>query len=71
MLVLAVGLPIVVVLAWYHGDRGQQRVTGPELAVLTLLLFLGGGVLWLYAQRSAPTTTTAAAAKAGTDCGGR
>jgi TolB-like protein/cytochrome c-type biogenesis protein CcmH/NrfG len=60
MLGLAVGLPIVVALAWFHGDRGQQRVTGPELAVLTLLLFLGGGLLWVYAQRS---TTTAAAVK--------
>ena len=63
MLGLAVGLPIVLALAWYHGDRGQQRVTGPELAVLTLLLLLGGGLLWVYAQRSVPTTTTAAAVK--------
>jgi len=61
MLGLAVGLPIVVALAWYHGDRGQQRVTGHELAVLTLLLFLGGGLLWLYAKRSAPTASTVAA----------
>ena len=53
---------------WYHGERGQQRVSGPELAVLTLLLLLGGGVLWLYSQRSVPTTTTATAATAGTDC---
>ena len=63
MLGLAVGLPIVVALAWYHGDRGQQRVTGTELAVLALLLFLGGGLLWWYAQRSVPTTTTTAAVK--------
>ena len=62
-ILLAIGLPIVVVLGWYHGDRGQQRVTGPELAVLTLLLLLGGGLLWLYAQRSAPTMSTAAAVK--------
>ena len=61
MLGLAVGLPIIVALAWFHGDRGQQRVTGPELAVLTLLLSLGGGLLWVYAQRSAPTTTVGAA----------
>ena len=60
-IILAVGLPIVVVLGWYHGDRGQQRVTGPEFAVLTLLLLIGGGLLWLYAQRSAPTTITATA----------
>jgi TolB-like protein/cytochrome c-type biogenesis protein CcmH/NrfG len=58
LLGLIVGLPIVVALAWYHGDRGQQRVTRPELAVLTLLLLLGGSFLWLYAQRSADTTAT-------------
>ena len=57
-IVLAVGLPIVVVLGWYHGERGQRRVSGPELAVLTLLLLIGGGLLWLYSQRSVPTTAT-------------
>ena len=62
-ILLAIGLPIVVVLGWYHGDRGQQRVTGPELAVLTLLLLVGGGLLWLYAQRTVPTTTAGTAVK--------
>jgi TolB-like protein/Tfp pilus assembly protein PilF len=57
-LVLGIGLPFVLALAWYHGDRGQQRVTRPELAVLTLLLLLGGSLLWLYAQRSADTTVS-------------
>ena len=40
---LEVGLPVVLVLAWYHGDRGQQRVSTPEFAILTLLLLLAGG----------------------------
>jgi len=31
-------------LTWYYGDRGEQSMTGTELAVLTLLLFLGAGV---------------------------
>ena len=62
-ILLAIGLPIVVVLGWYHGDRGHQRVTGPELGVLTLLLVLGGGLLWVYAQRSEQTTPTVAAAE--------
>ena len=31
---ILVGAPIVLALAWYHGDRGQQRVTGSEVAVL-------------------------------------
>ena len=39
-------LPIALVLAWYHGDRGHQRVGGRELAILTLLLLLGGGLFW-------------------------
>ena len=28
-LALLIGLPIVLVVAWYHGDRGQQRITTP------------------------------------------
>ena len=52
LLLLLIGLPIVLVLAWYHGDRGEQRVSRSELAILTLLFLLGGGGLWLYGQRN-------------------
>jgi hypothetical protein len=45
MLALATGFPIALTLAWYHGDRGTQRVTSGELAVLTLLLLLGSALL--------------------------
>lgn len=38
----AVGLPIVLVLAWYHGEKGRQRVSGPELLMLAALLVLAG-----------------------------
>jgi adenylate cyclase len=41
-----VGLPIALVLAWFHGDRGHQRVSGREFAILTVLLLLGGGLFW-------------------------
>jgi TolB-like protein/tetratricopeptide (TPR) repeat protein len=58
LLALAVGLPVVLVLAWYHGDRGQQRITTPEFAILTLLLLLGGGAFWYY-QRTSETATVA------------
>jgi TolB-like protein/Flp pilus assembly protein TadD len=54
-LLLFLGLPVVLVLAWYHGDRGQQRITTPELGMLTLVLLLGGGALW-YFQRTSETT---------------
>ena len=62
-LALLIGLPIVLVLAWYHGDRGQQRVSTPEFAILTLLLLLGGGAFWYYQRAS--DADSAAAANAG------
>jgi TolB-like protein/Tfp pilus assembly protein PilF len=52
LLALVIGLPIALVLAWYHGDRGQQRITTPEFAILTLLLLPGGGVFWYYQRAS-------------------
>ena len=57
-LALLIGLPIVLVIAWYHGDRGQQRLSAPELAILTLIFLAGGGIFWLY-QRGGDTLTTA------------
>ncbi len=45
MLGFALGLPIVIVLAWYHGDRGYRRVTRAECLIITLLLLLGGGLV--------------------------
>ena len=61
-LFLLIGLPIALVLAWYHGDRGEQRVTRAELAILTLLFLLGGGLFWRYQHVSAPAVDHAAAA---------
>jgi TolB-like protein len=49
-LTLVLGFFVVLVLAWYHGERGVQRVTGTELLIITLLLAVGGGVLWRYAR---------------------
>lgn len=50
IIVLAIGFLVALVLAWYHGERGAQRVSGPELLILALLLAIGGGVLWRVAQ---------------------
>ena len=66
LIALLIGLPVVLVLAWYHGDRGQQRVSTPEFAILTLLLLLGGGAFWYYQhvrEASAVASTTAQAAE--------
>jgi TolB-like protein len=47
-LALIVGFFVTLVLAWYHGERGAQRVTGTELLILALLLAIGGGFLWRF-----------------------
>lgn len=52
-LALLVGLPVVLVLAWYHGDQGRQRVTGAELLIIALLFVLGGAIFWHY-ERGRP-----------------
>src|SRR5213082_3176810 len=48
-LALVVGFFVTLVLAWYHGERGAQRVSGMELLVIGLVLALGGGFLWRFA----------------------
>ncbi len=35
------GLPVAITLAWFHGDRGEQRVTGVEVALLATLVAIG------------------------------
>lgn len=48
IVVLAVGFFGALVLAWYHGEQGRQRVRGVELGILTVLLGLAGlGVMLL------------------------
>jgi TolB-like protein/Tfp pilus assembly protein PilF len=49
--VLALGFVATLVLAWYHGERGEQEIRGTELLILALLLAVGGGLLW-YTERS-------------------
>ncbi len=40
--VLAVGFLAVLVLAWYHGEKGFQRASGMELMMLAGILVLAG-----------------------------
>ncbi len=47
---LAIGFFATLILAWYHGERGVQRVSGTELLILTVLLAVGGAVMWRVAQ---------------------
>ena len=58
-LALVVGFFVTLVLAWYHGERGAQRVTGTELIIIGLVLALGGGFLWRFAAARSPDSKTA------------
>ncbi len=64
-LILVLGFFVACLLAWYHGERGAQRVSGTELVILALLLTIGGAVIWFLApdraspERVASTAETA------------
>jgi TolB-like protein/Tfp pilus assembly protein PilF len=51
LLAALIGLPIALVLAWYHGDRGEQRFRGTEVAIIALLFLVGGGIFWRYDRK--------------------
>jgi len=65
IVVLAVGFFAALVLAWYHGERGEQRVSGIELSLLALLLAIGGGILWRVAASGHAEDASSPVAAAG------
>jgi TolB-like protein len=64
IIALSVGLFVTLVLAWYHGERGAQRVTGTELLILAVLLAIGGGLLWRFVSIARGPTEQSGAARA-------
>ena len=61
---LAVGFFVTVVVAWYHGEKGSQRVGSTELLLIALVLVIGGAVMWHFESVPGKEATTAAAAPA-------
>ena len=64
MLLLALGLPLVVTVAWYHGERGSQRISGPELTIISTL-FVIGALLFVVFVRPAGESIAPAVQQAG------
>lgn len=52
MILLILGLPMVMALAWYHGDRARSRISGVELAVLSLLLLGLSALFYVFVKPS-------------------
>jgi TolB-like protein len=48
---LALGSLLALVLAWYHGERGEQKVSRTEAAILAAVLAIVGGITWWYGSR--------------------
>jgi TolB-like protein len=48
--VVLLGAPVAALIAWFHGERGLQRVSGMELAIFTLMGIVAGSVLWMVAS---------------------
>ena len=46
IIALITGFFMMLVIAWYHGERGEQRITRTEHAMLTTLLVLGALAMW-------------------------
>src|SRR6478672_2153942 len=61
-LALIVGFFVTLVLAWYHGERGAQRISGTELLIIGLVLAVGGGLLWRFSAASHETKESIASA---------
>jgi len=51
VIALAFGLIVTIVLAWYHGEKGRQRVSGPELLIVAGVLMTAGATLTLVSAR--------------------
>jgi TolB-like protein/Tfp pilus assembly protein PilF len=55
-LAFIIGLPIVLVVAWYHGDPGVQQATATEFLILFGLLSVGGALFWWFGSSGVSTT---------------
>ncbi|HEX2788853.1 MAG TPA: hypothetical protein VHN17_00335 [Steroidobacteraceae bacterium] len=64
-LLLILGVPVVVTISWYHGARGQHRVSGTELMIIAILLAMGGTYLWRDSRMEHAAHSAAGAAGEG------
>jgi adenylate cyclase len=54
----AFGFLVALVVAWYHGEKGQQRVSGAELLMIAALLATAAGVLGIWSRGRQPPPAT-------------
>jgi TolB-like protein len=55
----AFGFFVALVVAWYHGEKGQQRVSGAELPMIAALLAVAAAALGIWSRGTVPYVATA------------
>lgn len=58
--VVAFALLAVLVIAWYHGEKGHQRVRAVEMLLLALIASAGAGTVWWVGTRAVAEETAGA-----------
>jgi TolB-like protein/Flp pilus assembly protein TadD len=64
VVLLAVGFIAVLVLAWFHGEKGEQRASGMELSMLAALLVVAATGVLLVSRGSGAAAVPPAMATA-------
>jgi TolB-like protein/tetratricopeptide (TPR) repeat protein len=60
MLVLALGLPLVVTFAWYHGARASRNFSQAELSILAALLVMSSLFFYVFVRSAGEAPAPAA-----------
>lgn len=68
IILLGFGFFVALVLAWYHGEKGRQRVSGPELLMVAGILVVAGAAIAMVGGEPA-TEAAEAGVAAGVDAG--
>src|SRR5690606_27760167 len=69
-LAFGTGFFLVLIAAWYHGEKGRQKVGAMELSLVALVLAIGGVLLWRFAPSAPGVEVPQAAANAGESANG-
>src|SRR3569832_810801 len=65
MLLLALGLPLAMTFAWYHGDSANRRISAGELSIVSVLLVCASLLFYVLVQPSAEGEATPATREGG------
>ncbi|MGO4552097.1 tetratricopeptide repeat protein [Lysobacter sp. 2RAF19] len=55
------GFFITLVVAWFQGERGQQKVTRLEVSLIAIVVIVGGAWLWQTVRTTSETTAATTA----------